>query len=98
MIYGLGIKNYQRSGGFNETLNAMSGNVFITQPWLHRISLKGIYMNSEVTSMNCFLLQEIYFEEKLKVKFINLLKQGQAAVHYHGEYNAQGAYSKIVRS
>ena len=94
----MGIKNYQRSGDLMKHSMQWVAMFFITQPWLHRISLKGIYMNSEVTSMNCFLLQEIYFEEKIKVKFINLLKQGQAAVHYHGEYNAQGAYSKIVRS
>ena len=47
-------------------------------------------MNSEVTSINFCLFQEIYLEEKLKVKVINLSKQGQAAVHYHREYNTQG--------
>ena len=41
--------------------HSMSDNVILlTQPWLHRVSLKGIKMNTKITSMNFFLLQEIY--------------------------------------
>ena len=39
--------------------NSMSDNVFNTA-LLHLVSLKGIKINSEVTSMNFLLLLEIY--------------------------------------
>ena len=44
---------------FNE--HSMRESVFIAQPWLHRVSLKALEMNNEVTSMNFFLFfYEIY--------------------------------------
>ena len=38
---------------------SLNDNNFFTQHWLHRFGLKGFKMNSEVTSMNFFRLQEI---------------------------------------
>ena len=58
--------------------HSMNDKNFLTQPLLHWVSLKGIKMNSEVTSMNFFGSHETYLKEKLKVKVNYFSKQGQA--------------------
>ena len=79
--------------------HSMSDNVILlTQPWLHRVSLKGIKINSEVKFMNFFSSNDFLNVKRLQLK-LRLAELFRVVELARGRYsiNKSTLYTQVLQ-